>query len=174
MTVTQRSEKHIMLAIMVSFSSALVTVVLSEVLYLADVTGEFPVYSINAALMTQLGSAFALVALTMLAMKAEEEKQILPAAGFTMQAISYGITSLSFFDLAGVVSFEDYENFYCITISSGFLYALSLLLITIYNRFKKWGRIVSLVSGLPFLASGILFLYGVWDYHLLEKQVQVL
>jgi len=139
------------------------------VIYPPDLAGVFPVYSMKFVLTIQVSGAFLLIALTVVAMKAEEEKQILPAAGFTAQAISYGINVMSLFDIVDVSTVDQYESYYYLTVGSNFLLVPSTILIATYRRFKVWIRIYSNVAIIPLFASSIIFLYGSRDYHLLEN-----
>ena len=168
-----QNDKYIMLTIVGGFIIAFVVNTLSVLIYPPDMSGEFPVYDNDGIMMVQFSGAFLLIALTVVAMKAEEEKQILAAAGFTAQAISFGIGFLSIFDIAGIVSFEQYEEYYRITVSSNFLYFPSLLLIASYGRFKVWVRVVSTLAGIPFLVSSLMFIIGIRDYYLLESVTNV-
>ena len=164
-----RDEKYVMLTIVIGFVSAFVLNVLSFVLYPPDVSGDFPVYNVNAVMIIQFAGACIIITLTVIAMKAELEMQILAAGGFTAQAISFGITVLSIFDIVDPTSFEQYERYSRITVSSSFLYFLSLILIASYDRFKNWVRLASIVAGIPFLVGSTMFLSGVRNYHLLEN-----
>ena len=164
--MSDRNEKHIVLIVGWSFIITFLLNALAAIIYPPDFAGAFPVYSINFVLMVQISGAFLLIALTVVAMKAEEEKQILPAAGFTAQAISYGINVMSLFDIVDVQTFNQYEQYYYMTVGSNLLLVPSTILITTYKRFKMWIRVISNIAILPLAASSIVFLLGVRDYHL--------
>jgi hypothetical protein len=136
-------------------------------------SGEFPVYDWRGVMIIQFAGAFLLIALTVIAMKAEEEKQILAAAGFNAMAISFGISILSIFDIADIVTFQQYERYYKITVSSNFLFIPALILIATYDRFKKWIRYLSFMAGVPFAISSAMFIVGVRDYKILEEVTNV-
>lgn len=55
----------------------------------------------------QAAGACLIIGFTVIAMKTEEERQILAAAGFTAQAIAFGLSILSMFDIIEVTSFDD-------------------------------------------------------------------
>jgi hypothetical protein len=158
-----------MWTIVIGFVLAFVVNTLSAIIYPPDESGAYPVYDWRAVMIIQLGGAFLLIGLTVIAMKAEEERQILAAAGFTAMAISFGISVVSLFDIVDIVSFEQYERYYRITVSSNFLFIPALILIATYDRFKKWIRYFSVMAGVPIMVSSAMFMAGVRDYTLLEN-----
>jgi hypothetical protein len=164
-----RNEKYIMITIVIGFIGAFIIQILWIGIYPPDFTGAFPIYDADGAILAQLAGAFLLIGMTVIAMKAEEERQILAAAGFTAQAISFGVSMLSIFEITGAVTLEGYENFYRLMVSSNFLYFPSLLLIATYNRLKKWIRITGFVASFPLIISNIMFMSGIRDYKLLEN-----
>jgi hypothetical protein len=163
-----RNEKIIMLTIVVSFLAAFIINTLSGIIYPPDFRGEFPIYDADWAMIVQVAGAFLLIALTVIAMKAEEEKQILAAAGFTAIAISSGISIISLFDIVNITTFQQYENYYRVSLSSNFLLIPAVVLIATYSRFKMWIRLVSILTILPLLVGSVMFLFGVRNFILLE------
>jgi hypothetical protein len=168
-----RNEKLIVLTIVVGFILAFIINISAAIIYPPDFSGEFPIYTADWAMIVQLAGAFYMIALTVAAMKAEEEKQILAAAGFTANAISFGIALLILFDIAEVANFEQYERYYRVSTAASFLAIPSFILIASYSKFKKWVRYFTLFSVTPFIISSILFLYGNRDYKLLESIMNV-
>jgi peptidoglycan/LPS O-acetylase OafA/YrhL len=162
-----------MLTTVVSLILAFLINMLAAVIYPPDFSGQFPIYSADWVMVVQVSGAFLLIALTVIAMKAEEERQILAAAGFTALAISFGISIMSLFDIVDVVTFDQYEDYYRITVSSNFLLIPAAVLIASYDRFKMWIRYFSVLSVTPLLIASIIFLLGVRNYHLLEITVNV-
>ena len=114
------------------------------------------------------GGAFGMAGLTIMGIKLADEKKVLPAAGFTMLAISSGILLASIFEISQVVSHETYEKFYRIQTSGNFLYLPSMYLISAYEDFKKWIRYIGLVSSLILLTASFTFLFGSRDFKTLE------
>jgi hypothetical protein len=171
--MVKRNEKLIMLTIVVCFIAAFVVNILAAIIYPPDFNGIVPIYTADWVMVVQAAGAFLLVAMTVIAMKAEEERQILAAAGFTAQAISFGISVVCLFDIADVQTFEEYEDYYRVTVSSNFLLIPSMVLIASYDRFWMWVRYMSLVSMVPFLIASVAFLGGVRDYHFLETFVNI-
>jgi hypothetical protein len=163
-----RNEKGIMLTIVVSFLAAFIINTLSGIIYPPDLGGEFPIYDADWAMVVQVAGAFLLIALTVIAMKAEEEKQILAAAGFTAIAISSGISIISLFDIINITTFQQYENYYRVSLSSNFLLIPAVVLIATYSHFKMWIRFVSILSVLPLLVGSVMFLFGIRNFILLE------
>jgi hypothetical protein len=164
-----QQKKQVTMAIIVSFTLPLVFQILSVTIYPPDFTGEYPIYSADGILLLQLAGAFVLLGLTIIGMKAEEEKQILAAAGFTAQAISLGLAAAGLFEITTVSSMESYEKFYYLTVSSNFLYFPSLLLIATYNKFKKWIRLSGFIASVPLLISSLLFIFRYRDFKILEE-----
>lgn len=164
-----QQNKYVMLAITICFTTPLVFQTLSVLIYPPDFSGEYPVYPPDGILMLQFAGASTLLGLTILGMKAEEEKQILAAAGFTAQAISLGLAAASLFEITMVTSRESYEKFYYLTVSSNFLFIPSLLLIATYNKFKKWVKLSGLIASLPLLVSSLMFIFRYRDYKVLEE-----
>jgi hypothetical protein len=143
--------------------------VIALILYPPDFSGEFPVYSPKMVLILEFGLAFDLIGLTIMGMKAEEDRYILAAGGFTAQAISIGLAAAGLFEILSIASREAYEKFYYITVSSNFLYFPSLILIATYGKFKRWVRIAGFMASLPLLTSTILFVVDYRDFVVLEE-----
>jgi len=168
-----RNEKLIMLVSVVGLVLAFAINTLAAIIYPPDFSGEFPLYTVDWVMLVQVAGTSFIIALTVVAMKAEEEKQILAAAGFTALAISFGISLLSLLDIVEVTSFEQYESYYRVTVSSSFLLIPSAVLIGSYSGFKMWVRYCTVISVLPLLVVSVMFLGGVRDYHLLETVTNV-
>src|SRR5690349_2610535 len=163
-----RKKYHVMLATVVSLVMFDVLQILSIVLYPPDLSLEYPLYSPDGILLLQFAGAFNLIGLTILGMKAEEEKETLAAAGFTAAAISTGVAMAGLFEITQINSAETYVKFYYITISSNFLLILSLFMVATYSRFKNWIRLSGLIAMVPLLISSVLFVAGYRKYNTLE------
>lgn len=142
---------------------------LSLMLFPPDFSREFPVYHPTGIMLLEYGGALFIAALTVIGQKLGDEKKVLPAAGFTMLAISGGILMASMFEISQIVSLETYEKFYRIQASSNFLLVPAMYLISEYDDFKRWIRYIGLLSAIPLLAAGLLFLFGNRDFRLLEN-----
>ena len=142
--------------------------IMSAVIYPPDFSKEFPVYDPNSIMLIVFGGAFGIAGLTLMGIKLADEKKVLPAAGFTMLAISYGILLASIFEISQVVSHETYEKFYRIQTSGNILYLPAMYLISAYEDFKKWIRYIGLVSSLTLLIASFMFLFGSRDFKTLE------
>ena len=160
--------KYIMLTCLICFSMPAITQILSLVFYPPDISSEYPRYSPDFVLILQLGMAFLLIGLSILGMKAEEERQILAAGGFTAQAIALGLAGVGLFEITSVTNKETYEKFYYITVTSNFLYFPSQLLIATYTKFWRWLRIVGFIASFPLLISTILFVAKYRNFQVLE------
>jgi len=142
--------------------------IMSAVIYPPDFSKEFPVYDPNSIMLIVCGGALGIAGLTLMGIKLADEKKVLPAAGFTMLAISYGILLASIFEISQVVSLETYEKFYRIQTSGNFLYLPAMYLISAYEDFKKWIRYIGLASSLTLLIASFMFLFGSRDFKTLE------
>lgn len=164
-----QEKKYIVIAICICFTAPLILNILSLAIYPPDFNVDYPVYAPDGILLLQLAGTFALLGLAIIGMKAEEEKQILAAAGFTALAISFGLAMAALFEITAVNSKESYEKFYYITVSSNFLYFPALLLIATYKRLKKWIRLSGVIASVPLVVSTLLFVFKYRDYVVLEE-----
>jgi hypothetical protein len=160
--------KHIMLACVICLSMPALAQIIATVFYAPDFASEYPSYSPDFVLILQLGMAFLLIGLSILGMKAEEERQILAAGGFTAQAIALGLAGVGLFEITSVTNKETYEKFYYITVTSNFLYFPSQLLIATYTKFKKWLRVAGFLASFPLLISTVLFVSKYRNFQVLE------
>lgn len=142
--------------------------ILSTILFPPNFSSEFPVYDPNSIMLMACGIALQIGGLTVMGIKLADEKKVLPAAGFTMLAISAGILLASLFEISQVVSHETYVKFYRVQASGFFLYLPAMYLISTYEDFTKWVRYIGLVSSLILLTASFLFLLGYRDFRALE------
>ena len=157
-----------MLIIVICFTLPLIIQMFGYFIYPPDFSGEFPLYSPDFVLLVEFALSINLIGVTIMGMKAEEERNILTAAGFTALAISMGLAGAGLFEITTVANVETYEKFYYITVASNFLYIPSLLLIANYDKFKLWIRVSGFVASLPLLLSTILFMAKYRDFTVLE------
>jgi len=163
-----RHERKITWFVILTFMANPVASIAVLFLYPPDFSGEFPVYDPDSIMILSYGMALLISGLTVMGIKLADEKKVLPAAGFTMFAISGAILMASLFEISQVVSLETYEKFYRMQASSNFLYLPAMYLISQYEDFKKWIRYIGLLSAFPLLLAGFMFLFGSRDFHLLE------
>lgn len=161
-------EKKITFLVVSTFIAQPLLSIMAMVIYLPDFSKEFPVYDPDSIMLMVCGGALGIAGLTVLGIKLADEKKVLPAAGFTMLAISMGILLVSIFEISNVVSHETYEKFYRIQTSGNFLYLPAMYLISEYEDFKKWIRYIGLVSSLTLLIASFMFLFGSRDFKTLE------
>ena len=163
-----RHEKKITWFVVTTFMAQPVFTLVALLIYAPDLSKEFPVYDPDGIMIVAYGNALFIAGLTVMGLKLADEKKVLPAAGFTMFAISGGILTASLFEISQVVSHETYEKFYRIQASSNFLYLPAMYLISAYEDFKKWIRYIGLVSSIPLLIASFIFLFGNRDFKTLE------
>ena len=164
-----RHERKITWFVVTTFMAQPVFTLMALLIYPPDLSNEFPVYDPDGIMLVAYGNALLIAGLTVMGIKLADEKKVLPAAGFTMFAISGGILTASLFEISQVVSYETYEKFYRIQSSSNFLYLPAMYLISAYEDFKKWIRYVGLISSIPLLVASFMFLFGNRDYKTLES-----
>jgi len=132
------------------------------------IINNIPYYPPSTIILIEFGLAFLMLRCTVMGLKLEDEKKILPAAGFTMLAISIGVMMSSLFEVTQTSNEQSFEKLYYVTISSNFLYFPAMILIFFYDGFKKWIRILGLISCVPLLVSSVLFLVHYRNYSVLE------
>jgi len=163
-----KHEKKITWFIILSFIAQPLGSIASLLFYPPDFSQEFPVYDPGSIMLMVCSGAFGIGGLTVMGLKLADEKKVLPAAGFTMLAISAGILMTSLFEISQIVSEETYEKFYRIQTSGNFLYLPAMYLISDYEDFKKWTRYIGFVSSLTLLIASFMFILGNRDYKTLE------
>jgi len=161
-------KKKITWFVVITFLAQPVLMLIAFLIYPPDFSKEFPVYNPDSIMIGTYGNALSLAGLTVMGIKLADEKKVLPAAGFTMFAISSAILMTSLFEISQVVSFETYEKFYRIQASTNFLYMPAMFLISAYEEFKKWIRYIGLISSIPLVIAGFMFLFGNRDFKTLE------
>jgi hypothetical protein len=163
-----RHEGKITWFIVITFIAQPLLFIVAYLIYPPDFSKEFPVYHPDSIMVATYGNALFLAGLTVMGIKLADERKVLPAAGFTMFAISGAILMTSLFEISQVVSRESYEKFYRFQSSTNFLYLPAMYLISAYEDFKKWIRFIGLLSSFPLLISGFMFLSGNRDFKTLE------
>jgi len=163
-----KHEKKITWFVVITFLAQPALMLIAFLIYPPDFSKEFPVYNPDSIMIGTYGNALSLAGLTVMGIKLADEKKVLPAAGFTMFAISSAILMTSLFEISQVVSFETYEKFYRIQASTNFLYMPAMFLISAYEEFKKWIRYIGLISSIPLVIAGFMFLFGNRDFKTLE------
>lgn len=161
-------EKKITWFVIPTFLAQPVAMLIALLVYPPDFSGEFPVYDPTSVMILVYGGALFMGGLTVMGIKLADEKKVLPAAGFTMFAITGGILMASMFEITQIVSMETYVKFYRIQASSNFLYLPAMYLISAYEDFKKWIRYIGLFSSVPLLIASFMFLFGSRDFNTLE------
>lgn len=164
-----KNEKKITMVVVVGFLSLPILAIVSTLIFPPDLTANYPVYHPNNIMMMACGSALLMGGLTVMSVKLADEKKVLPAAGFTMLAISCGINLASIFEISAVVNYESYEKFYRIQTSGNFLFLPAMFLVAEFEVFKKWVKIAGIISSLTLILASSLFLFGNRDFRFLEN-----
>lgn len=90
-----KHEKKITFFVVSTFIAQPLLAMLAAVVYPPDFSKEFPVYDSNSIMLIVCGNALGIAGLTVPSIKLADEKKNLPAAGFTMLAISMGIVYIN-------------------------------------------------------------------------------
>lgn len=165
----RNKDKQVVIAVIIGFVVCFMTQMLVATVLYPDMSGDYPVYSVETVMVAQFGGVCMLISLSILGMRAEEEKEILAAAGFTAMAIGMGVGLAGFLEVMGVSDAESYQSFYYISICANFVFIPAMFLIATYPRFKKWIRAFGVLAIVPMVMVTIMFLVGVRDYVLLEN-----
>ena len=163
-----KHENKITWFVVTTFLAQPVLTIMALLIYPPDLSKEFPHYDPDGIMIVAYGNALFIAGLTVMGLKLADEKKVLPAAGFTMFAISGGILTASLFEISQVISHETYEKFYRIQASSNFLYLPAMYLISTYEDFKKWIRYIGLISSIPLFIASLMFFFGNRDFKTLE------
>lgn len=165
--ITHKQEKFMMIIMVTGFSASLICMTLAMTLFPPDYSNEFPIYAPESNVILQLGLALLIAASTMMGIRLAETEKI-PAAGFTMLAISTGVMMAALFETTTVFTRESYEKQYYIITSSNFLYVPAMLMIAIYKEFKPWLRWMGIISTLPLMTVSFMFLFHYRNFTRLE------
>lgn len=168
MTLNPKHNKYITFAIVVGFLAPLACLILGVVLYPPSYEGQLPRYAPESMVILSLGLAFYMCGSTVMGIKLADEKKVLAAAGFTIQAIAAGVIMASTFEIINPPNLEAWEKGYYITTSANFMYLPSMLLIAACDEFKKWVRWTGVFSALPYVLQSIVFLSGYRNFSTLE------
>lgn len=163
-----KHEKKITWFVVITFLAQPLLMLIAFLIYPPDFSKEFPVYDPDSIMVVTYGNALFLAGLTVMGIKLADEKKVLPAAGFTMFAISAAILMTSLFEISQVVSLETYEKFYRIQASTNFLYLPAMFLISAYEDFKKWIRYIGLIGSIPIFIFCLMFFFGNRNFKTLE------
>ncbi|MFN8166124.1 MAG: hypothetical protein U0X76_08145 [Bacteroidia bacterium] len=152
-TVRMNHESHLRWLIAGSFFVSIVAAFLSW-LFPPDFTKDPPDFPLPGLLFGQLQTALIILGSTALGIKITEEKRILPAIGFTMLAISYGVIFVLYLVSS---SKESIEETYKLFGASLFLLIPSALLIARYSNFPKWVNVLTALYYVPWIIEVVLF-----------------
>lgn len=87
--------------------------------------------------------------------KLAEEKKTLPAIGYTMLSIAYGVMFVIYLTITG--SKETLDEAFRLFSGCMFLIIPSMILIAFYSSFPRWLNIIGVVSVVPYVIENILF-----------------
>jgi hypothetical protein len=151
-------EKYIMLATVFGFTAQLFTYTMAIIIYPPVYSGDIPIYEPKSNVVIALGLAIFIFGCTVMGIKLADDRKVLPAAGFTMLAITMGVWMASLFEITQDGTMETFEKSYYIVSAGNFLYLPAMVLIAAYDGFHKWVRYLGLCSSIPFIVATLLFL----------------
>jgi hypothetical protein len=156
-----RIKQRIAFIILLFFCLSVGVTIISSFLFPPDYSVKPPVYSDNLMIASELGSALLICAVTMLGLKLADDREVIPAAGFTIFAIATGLIMVTSFELIGHQhELKSLETTYQMYVGSSFLFIPATILISFYSGFPKWLHYLTLASGIPYLVSNVFFLSG--------------
>jgi len=161
-------QKLMTFIIVFGFVAQLFCLAFSMFLFPPDYSKDIPVYAPESAVILQFGLAWLIAGATMMGIKLAETDKV-PAAGFTMLAISSGVMMAALFETTSVFTEESYEKSYYIFTSANFLFIPSMLMIATYREFKMWVRILGIIATLPLLAVSVIFLFHYRKFSVLDQ-----
>lgn len=161
-------QKLMTLIIVIGFSAQLICMTLAMTLFPPDYSKEIPVYAPESGMILQFGLALLIAGATMMGIKLAETDKI-PAAGFTMLAISTGVMMAALFETTSVFTEESYEKQYYIFTSANFLFVPSMLMIATYHEFKLWLRLLGIISTIPLVTVSFIFLFHYRNFTVLDQ-----
>ncbi|MFI5172056.1 MAG: hypothetical protein ACHQFW_06670 [Chitinophagales bacterium] len=164
-----RTKKRLALSILVSFVLVFPMGVLGFILYPPDYSAEVPVYPVGMLLFSELAAALLIIAGSLMAIKLADEREVLPAGGFTIFSISQGLIMVTNFEImAGNSNVESLETTFQMYVGTFMLAFPAILLISTYSKYPRWLNLFTLISVLPYITTNILFLLGSRDFKLFD------
>lgn len=155
--MTTNEQKYVMIACISGLVVQFLCYFFCLIFLPPDFSGQYAVFSAESNMIVIFGMSLNMASVTILGIKAGDERQILAAGGFTMFAIALGISISSLYEVVTIVDQESFDKSYFINSSSTFLYVPAILLISTYQHFSKWIHYLGVITVIPALVSVVLF-----------------
>jgi hypothetical protein len=159
-TLSRNEDRYIIIACISGLVIQFLCYLFCVVFLPPDFSGEYAVFSMESNFIVIFGMSLNMASVTILGIKAGDERQLLASGGFTMFAIALGISISSLYEVVTIVDQESFDKSYFINSSSTFLYVPAVLLISTYKSFSRWIHYLGIVTVLPALAGVVLFTFN--------------
>ena len=133
-----------------------------------DMESNPPVYQHPQLILQALATAALVFSSTLIGLKLAEDKQILPAAGFTMLSIASALSIVVYFEFR-TFSVEEFEKIYDIYLSYVALLVPTAILLVYYKDVPKWQRFLPIVSVIIQSSSMVVYYSGYEEYNKLDS-----
>ena len=164
----KQNRDHIALIILIGSIGSFVISMGGFFLFPPTYVGEVPHYPVGLAYASEIGGALVLLATSLMAIRLADERQVLPAAGFTMMAIGQGVFYVTIFEIFGEFTKEGLEKVLNIQIGGFILCIPALFLISFYTYFPRWLRWLTLFASIPYFICNVLIMVGNRNMELLD------
>ena len=161
------SHRILMRFIAVGFILNFVLIVIS-LGFTPDMESNPPVYQHPQLILQALATAALVFSSTLIGLKLAEDKQILPAAGFTMLSIASALSIVVYFEFR-TFSVEEFEKIYDIYLSYVALLVPTAILLVYYKDVPKWQRFLPIVSVIIQSSSMVVYYSGYEEYNKLDS-----
>ncbi len=164
-----RTRKRLALFILLGFVCSFPANVIGFIFFPPDYSTDPPVYPTNMLLFSELAAALLIIASALMAIKLADEREVVPAGGFTILSIAQGLVMVTNYEIfAGRSDLESLEISYQIYIGVSMLSIPAILLISTYSIYPRWLNLVTVLSVIPYCISAALFLSGSRDFKLFD------
>lgn len=161
------SHRILMRFIAIGFILNFVLIVIS-LGFTPDMESNPPVYQHPQLILQALATAALVFSSTLIGLKLAEDKQILPAAGFTMLSIASALSIVVYFEFR-TFSVEEFEKIYDIYLSYVALLVPTAILLVYYKDVPKWQRFLPIVSVIIQSSSMVVYYSGYEKYNKLDS-----
>jgi hypothetical protein len=158
-TLSRNEDRYIIIACISGLVIQFLCYVFCMLFLPPDFSGEYAVFAMESNFIIIFGMSLNMASVTILGIKAGDERQLLASGGFTMFAIALGISISSLYEVVTIVDQESFDKSYFINSSSTFLYVPAVLLISTYKSFSKWIHYLGIVTVVPALTGVVLFTF---------------
>ncbi len=164
-----RVRSRIALIILLGFISQIFFALLGIVLFPIDYSTHPPVYPVNLLLLQEVGQAFAICSMVLMGIKLADEKEVLPAAGFTILSIAFGLIMVTNFEIiAGRSNIESVDISFQMYFGANLLAIPGILMVSMYSHYQRWLNLTAVISVIPYLITQALYFSGYKEFTVID------